>query len=93
MISPSLEEWIGSVDDPFRERRLTSVEIEEVAIVLYLDVCHLLAPSHRERESAGIWRRQPRQEWSVEAALQQELLSLDAGDRLMKPPGRREEDY
>lgn len=73
----------------------TSVEIEKVAIVLDLNVCHLLVASDGEREGAGVRGGEPGEKRSVEAALEQQLFGFHAGDGLMKPPkwrrGEREE--
>lgn len=64
----------------------TSVEIEKVSIVLYLNMGHLLVPSDRKRECAGVGRGEPGEEGSVETALEQQLFGFHAGDGLMKPP-------
>lgn len=67
--------------------KLTSIEIEEVSIILNFDVSNFLASSDWKRERTGIGRRKSSQKRAIWAALKQQFLRINTRDGLMEPPG------
>lgn len=72
----------------FVTHKRTSIEIEEIAIVLNFNVCHLLSSSHGQSKCTRIRWWEASKKWTIVASFKEQLFSLNARNSLMEPSAR-----